>query len=518
MSTLKTRKRLSYFNLGLFFLMGGIEYAVVLPTLWLYIQDRFDSPEYMLGIIMSAYSLAAMISSPLLGRWADKSRNPRIIIILCGIVQVGGNFMYFIGLSQWFLLASRLVVGFGAGGGSVIMGEIGRVTTEQERTGIIALLIAIRQCGLLLGPGLNVFLRLTDFHIGPFLVDKFSSPGVFMAAIWALQSLLMVFLYKDLHKIQAESIAEEKRTKKTDTIQNYSSIDNMDSVERDLLHTVNESDQRYMEIHSKTLPQKEPTLSRADNSRLTPVLGETSSSTENLNSQELHELSWRFLYTEYVREEVVVLMAVQFNSYFNQVGFETMITPLSQKFLHWGELENSIMYCCAAAEVIAVFMLVRYLSKRLQDRTMILIGLSTLVLACGWLLYAVPNSDPDKPSTNLPMFIVGLVLDMFALPFLAVCSISLFSKVTKKEHQGLSQGLRRIVVGCGMILGPLWTGSALSWPYIMLGVMLGLLVMSLVMLLLSYGRLDRKEESPVVQSVQADPVYTESNENQPLLS
>ncbi|XP_060077590.1 uncharacterized protein LOC132557119 [Ylistrum balloti] len=517
MVSLKSRKRLSYVTLGTFFLMGGIEYAVVLPTMWLYIQDRFKSPEYMLGILLSAYSLAAMISSPLLGRWADRGRQPKVIIILCAIVQIGGNIMYFMGLSQWFLLASRLVVGFGGGGESVILGEIARVTTEQERTGIISLMISIRQFGLLLGPGLNVFLRLAEFYIGPFLVDKFSIPGVFMAGLWGLQSLLLLILYTDLHKIQAESIAKETGEKKSENIQNYSSIDVMDSTERDFLHTVNESDQRYMEIHGKSLPENRPDLSREDNSRLTPVLGESTSSstTEKSENQTNHKLSWRFIYREYIREEVVVLMAVQFNSFFNQVGFETMVTPLSQKLLHWGELENSIMYCCAAVEIIMVFMLVRYLSKHLQDRTMILIGLSTLVLACAWLLYAIPNSDPDEPSANLPMFIIGMVLDMFALPFLVVCSISLYSKVTKKEHQGLSQGLRRIVVGSGTILGPLWTGSTLTWPYIMLGVMLGLLVMSMVMLLSSYRRLDRKAEP---QAVQSEPSYEESDERQPLLS
>ena len=41
-------------------------------------------------------------------------------------------------------------------------------------------------------------------------------------------------------------------------------------------------------------------------------------------------------------------------------------------------------------------------------------------------------------------------------------------------------GLRRSVVGIATIMGPLWAGSAIHWPYIMFGVMTGLLVMSLV--------------------------------------
>ena len=31
--------------------------------------------------------------------------------------------------------------------------------------------------------------------------------------------------------------------------------------------------------------------------------------------------------------------------------FQTIATPLTAKLLHWGELENSLMYCTAGAEV-----------------------------------------------------------------------------------------------------------------------------------------------------------------------
>jgi hypothetical protein len=42
-------------------------------------------------------------------------------------------------------------LGVGAGAESVILAEISRVTTEEERTGILSTMIAIRQSGLLIG-------------------------------------------------------------------------------------------------------------------------------------------------------------------------------------------------------------------------------------------------------------------------------------------------------------------------------------------------------------------------------
>ena len=41
--------------------------------------------------------------------------------------------------------------GFGGGGEAVILAEVARNTDEDERTGIISILISVRQMGLLLG-------------------------------------------------------------------------------------------------------------------------------------------------------------------------------------------------------------------------------------------------------------------------------------------------------------------------------------------------------------------------------
>lgn len=158
--------------------MGGVEYAVILPTLWLYLENTFHAQQYFLGLILSAFSLTAMLSGPMFGRWSDVTRKPKFPMLIGAVFEIAGNTMYFMGNSKWFLLASRLIAGVGAGGESVILGEISRVTTEAERTGILSTMIAIRQSGLLIGPGLNVFLRLANFNIGPFKVNKYTDPGV----------------------------------------------------------------------------------------------------------------------------------------------------------------------------------------------------------------------------------------------------------------------------------------------------------------------------------------------------
>lgn len=61
-----------------------------------------------------------------------------------------------------------------------------------------------------------------------------------------------------------------------------------------------------------------------------------------------------------------------------------MVTPLTQKFFGYGELENSIMYCLCGVEVIAGFLFVRWLSRRVAERVVLAIGLAICFVSGVW--------------------------------------------------------------------------------------------------------------------------------------
>lgn len=63
-----------------------------------------------------------------------------------------------------------------------------------------------------------------------------------------------------------------------------------------------------------------------------------------------------------------------------------MVTPLTQKYFGYGELENSIMYCLCGVEVIAGFLFVRWLSRRVAERAILAIGLTICNISCVWCL------------------------------------------------------------------------------------------------------------------------------------
>ncbi|XP_052238911.1 uncharacterized protein LOC127850141 isoform X1 [Dreissena polymorpha] len=578
----KWTKRLTYVTIGLYFFMGGIEYAVILPTIWLYLRTDFNAEEYMLGLLLSGYSFAAIMSGPLLGRWSDRFRKPKILLIVGILFEVVGNIMYFMGISVWFLLASRLVAGVGGGAEAVLMAEVTRYSPEEKRTGIISILVAIRQTGLLVGPGLNLFLREMNFKVGSFEVTKYNVPGAFMACVWMLQLFILVFMYTDLHELNSDEVSTKSDvdlpTPEGHFQGNTTNIEYDDDIYREINGASNCDAKALNGVTNSRSPTADDLIENAEifmteseqSSRShTPVSvngepysrtlsGQSSSvpadghiapnsttlvakygsvdhvcdDNQNKNNSVDHfdqrqasledylqgKSKLRFIYQEYVREEIVTVIAVQFNSYFNQVALETMETPLSNKFLGWGELENSIMYCLAGVEIILVFLFVTWLSKRLADRYLILIGTLILTAANAWMIYVIPIAGNYDSRTNLWRLIIGIVLDMLALPLLVSGSIALYSKITRRETQGLSMGLRRSVVGIATILAPLWAGSTISLPYVMFGVMLGLLLMSSVMLLFSFKKLIPTNEQPVNKAGLVTATDSDDNIRKPLLS
>ncbi len=67
-------------------------------------------------------------------------------------------------------------------------------------------------------------------------------------------------------------------------------------------------------------------------------------------------------------------------------SFQTMVTPLTQKFFGYGELENSVMYCLCGVEVIAGFLFVRWLSRRVAERVVLAVGLTICNISGVWCL------------------------------------------------------------------------------------------------------------------------------------
>jgi len=502
---LKTKKKSTRVCVGLFFLLGGIEYAVILPTLWLYLEHRFDAEQWFFGVVFAAFCFSNLLSSPLFGFWVDYTQKTKSAILFANLFEIGGNFLYFIAWSKYWVLGARLVAGIGAGIGGGIFAQIARTTTEKERTGMYSIAMALRQFGLLVGPGLNLFLREFNVKLGPFKIDTYTSPGIFMAVVWLLLEVVMVFFYFDLPKVHGhdriqngknqnasdESENEEansivKKPIVDDTSINYDSVaENSSDVFTDN-SSVGGEKQKLVKVNGAGFRKRSRTSSVMDNWHLAKDL---------------------------VREEVIVILASQFMMFFNETALEAIVTPLSEHLLGWREIENSIAYCLIALEAILVFVLVRKLSHKLSDRWLMVIGIAFEGFALIWYLALLANAKPYQ-SIILPTIIVGTLVIVFGLPFFSVANVSLYSKITDERTQGIAQGIQRSVTGLAMILGPLWGGALTRRLYLMLGVMAALEVILAVMMFFSFHRLKEPNKQ---MPARYDEIIAE-NERQPLLA
>ncbi|XP_071198469.1 major facilitator superfamily domain-containing protein 8-like [Salvelinus alpinus] len=472
----KRKKKMTYFTIGLIFLLSGMEYAVILPTIWRYLQTLGAAP-YFLGLGLSAFSLSGLLSGPWFGHWSDKTHATKKIILFANLFEIVGNFMYFMGYSKWLLIFSRLVAGVGTGAGSSIFGFMGRCTAHKDRSAVFASVMACRQIGLMIGPVLNLFLRLCDFKLGPFVVNKYTAPGLFMCLMWTLLQLVVVFMFWDIPPREepvgegaegvgegavggAEGVAEGKPLLGPcpDILGSYGSVVTPDPPRSTANPAISD------------LPRVSPTP-------LPPL------------EEEGHSRSSSFsMSREFLREEVVVLFTAHFVILFNQTALETVVTPLTQKYFNFGELENSIIYCICSVEVITGFLFVHWLCRHTTERVLLAVGLILCHISCVWCLIFLANPQGNF-SWQLAEFIIGVFLQISGLPFVAVAQVCLFSKITSVESQGLSQGVRRSVGGLATILGPLWGGGLTGHMYIMLGLMMALLVLFAIIFSFSYPRL-----------------------------
>ena len=146
---------------------------------------------------------------------------------------------------------------------------------------------------------------------------------------------------------------------------------------------------------------------------------------------------------------------------------------------------------------MVVFFVLGLVSKRVKDRNLLLIGIIGNLLTLIFLMIYLPYQTPDKKVIEIKdyvLFMIPVFANVSSLPLIVLGSISLLSKLTSMDSQGLTQGIRRTVVGIACILGPNWSGTFYGQWYVLIGSLIGVLSVSLLMTLLSFKYLKANEQ------------------------
>jgi len=165
------------------------------------------------GIIVTAFTVAQLLSAPVWGRFSDRfGRRPALLIALGA-----SGFAYLIfgfANSLVLLFVSRLVQGAGGGTVGVIQAYVADATAPNERARALGWLSAATNLGVALGPVLgSVALSVGEHDLwpGPAVVKLGqAAPGVF-AAILCFSNMIFAARYLSESRVAHETPAATKR-------------------------------------------------------------------------------------------------------------------------------------------------------------------------------------------------------------------------------------------------------------------------------------------------------------------
>ena len=73
--------------LAVFFLLGGIEYGVIIPTLWPYLEE-LGAGHAFYGLTFSAYALSGLVAAMVFGVVSDRLGATKLLVLVATAFQV----------------------------------------------------------------------------------------------------------------------------------------------------------------------------------------------------------------------------------------------------------------------------------------------------------------------------------------------------------------------------------------------------------------------------------------------
>lgn len=65
--------------------------AIILPTIWDYLRERFEAEHWLLGICITASSLCNVVAGPIVGAIYDKTHACRLLVMFTTLATAAGT-------------------------------------------------------------------------------------------------------------------------------------------------------------------------------------------------------------------------------------------------------------------------------------------------------------------------------------------------------------------------------------------------------------------------------------------
>lgn len=172
-------KRLLIIFLTVFIDLVG--FGIIIP-MNPFLAEAYGATPLQVGLLMSVYSLAQFIFSPVWGQMSDRyGRRPIILVSLLGAAVAHTAF----GFATTFngLIVARLVAGIFGGNISAAMAYIADITTEKDRSKGMGMIGAAFGLGFVCGPLLGVAFGIVGRQLGDQPPFGGSFPAIVAGAI-----------------------------------------------------------------------------------------------------------------------------------------------------------------------------------------------------------------------------------------------------------------------------------------------------------------------------------------------
>ena len=184
--------------IALRFFLGGMEKFFIAPTAWYYVYSMGQTKVF-LALVLSSYSVGAVVAGPLFGSIADRSENPRFLFICFCVLKVIAHVVYSVNISAYFPLVERFISELVNGGiVAILPGQVVLQVIEKTRGKDFVFLEGMYCLGSAVGPGIGSFVSFR-VNIFGWKVNEGNSPGIVLAVIWLVFVISLFLMFGCRH-------------------------------------------------------------------------------------------------------------------------------------------------------------------------------------------------------------------------------------------------------------------------------------------------------------------------------
>lgn len=147
-------------------------FGIILPLLPYYVES-FGAGVLVVGLLSTTYSFFQLLSAPVLGEVSDKlGRRPVLLF------SISGTALSFVimGLARSvpMLFAARIVDGISGGNIATAQAYIADITTKENRTQGMGVMIAAYSTGMIVGPAFGGILSVYGYSVPAYVAGAFA--------------------------------------------------------------------------------------------------------------------------------------------------------------------------------------------------------------------------------------------------------------------------------------------------------------------------------------------------------